>query len=152
MPRCSYSFHVYVETKQADKAALAAKAGIQIMKGKKVRTTVRFTRPDTLKLPRDPKYPRKALARKPKLDDHQVIKYPLTTESAMKMIEDYNTIVFIVDVRANKPKIKTAIAKMYDIQAAKVNTLVRPDGQKKAYVRLTNDHDALDVASKIGII
>lgn len=70
----------------------------------------------------------------------------------MKMIEDYNTIVFIVDVRANKPKIKAAIAKMYDIQAAKVNTLVRPDGQKKAYVRLTNDHDALDVASKIGII
>ena len=28
----------------------------------------------------------------------------------------------------------------------------RPDGQKKAYVRLTSDHDALDVANKIGII
>ena len=27
-----------------------------------------------------------------------------------------------------------------------------PDGQKKAYVRLTSDHDALDVANKIGII
>lgn len=70
----------------------------------------------------------------------------------MKMIEDYNTIVFIVDVRANKHKIKAAIGKMYEIQAEKVNTLVRPDGQKKAYVRLTKDHDALDVASKIGII
>jgi hypothetical protein len=28
----------------------------------------------------------------------------------------------------------------------------RPDGLKKAYVRLTTDYDALDVANKIGII
>ena len=28
----------------------------------------------------------------------------------------------------------------------------RPDGQKKAYVRLAPDYDALDVANKIGII
>uniref|UniRef100_A0A3N7EBP2 50S ribosomal protein L23 n=1 Tax=Populus trichocarpa TaxID=3694 RepID=A0A3N7EBP2_POPTR len=38
---------------------------------------------------------------------------------------------------------------MYDIQSKKVNTLIRPDGTKKAYVRLT---PALDVANKIGII
>ncbi len=138
--------------KKADKAAKAAKSGLSIVKKKKIRTSPRFERPVTLKLPRDPKYPRKALASKPKLDDYQVIKYPLTTESAMKLIEDDNTIVFIVDVRANKPKIKAAVSKIYDIQAAKVNTLVRPDGQKKAYVRLNPDNDALDVASRIGII
>ena len=34
----------------------------------------------------------------------------------------------------------------------KVNTLVRPTGDKKAYVRLAPDYDALDVANKIGII
>ena len=45
-----------------------------------------------------------------------------------------------------------AVKKMYDIACAKVNTLVRPDGVKKAYVRLTQDFDALDVANKIGII
>lgn len=28
----------------------------------------------------------------------------------------------------------------------------RPDGKKKAYVRLSADHDALDIANKIGII
>ena len=39
---------------------------------------------------------------------------------------------------------------MYDIATAKVNTLVRPDGLKKAYVRLNPDYDALDVANKIG--
>ncbi len=45
---------------------------------------------------------------------------------------------------------KQAVKKMYDIACAKVNTLVRPDGVKKAYVRLTADFDALDVANKIG--
>ena len=79
-------------------------------------------------------------------------RYPLTTESAMKKIEDNNTLVFIVDVLANKRQIKEAVKNMYDIQCQKVNTLIRPDGQKKAYVRLTNDYDALDVANRIGII
>ena len=32
------------------------------------------------------------------------------------------------------------------------STLHSPDGQKKAYVRLTQDYDALDVANRIGII
>ncbi|CAM6111264.1 unnamed protein product [Calypogeia fissa] len=67
-----------------------------------------------------------------------------------------NTLVFIVDVRADvradKKKIKDAVKKMYDIHTKKVNTLIRPDGLKKAYVRLTADYDALDVANKIGII
>ena len=29
---------------------------------------------------------------------------------------------------------------------------IRPDGKKKAYVRLTADHDALDVANKVRTI
>lgn len=41
---------------------------------------------------------------------------------------------------------------LYDVKVAKVNTLVRPDGVKKAYVKLKPDFDALDVANKIGII
>ncbi len=60
--------------------------------------------------------------------------------------------VFIVDVRASKSQVKDAVSKLYDIATKKINTLVRPDGTKKAYVRLTADHDALDVANRIGII
>jgi large subunit ribosomal protein L23Ae len=80
------------------------------------------------------------------------IKPNLTTESAMKKIEDNNTLVFITNIKANKHQIKSAVKKLYDINVAKVNTLIRPDGQKKAYVRLAPDYDALDVANKIGII
>ncbi|KAH0509944.1 60S ribosomal protein L23a [Microtus ochrogaster] len=99
-----------------------------------------------------PKYPRKSAPRRNKLDHYAIIKFPLTTESAMKKIEDNNTLVFIVDVKTNKHQIKQAVKKLYDIDVAKVNTLIRPDGEKKAYVRLAPDYDALDVANKIGII
>ncbi|ELW66815.1 60S ribosomal protein L23a [Tupaia chinensis] len=67
-------------------------------------------------------------------------------------IEDNNTLVFIVDVKANKHQVKQAVKKLYDIDVAKVNTLIRPDREKKAYVRLAPDYDAPDVANKIGII
>ncbi|ELK31350.1 60S ribosomal protein L23a [Myotis davidii] len=70
----------------------------------------------------------------------------------MKKIEDNNTLVFIVDVRANKHQIKQAIKKLYDIDMANVNTLIRPDGEKKVYVQLAPDYDELDVANKIEII
>ncbi|XP_029801643.1 60S ribosomal protein L23a-like [Suricata suricatta] len=69
----------------------------------------------------------------------------LTTESAMKKRED-NTLVFSVDVRANRHQIKQAVKKLYDIDIAKVNTQIRPDGEKKS---LAPDYEALDVANKI---
>ena len=71
----------------------------------------------------------------------------------MKKIEENNTLVFICDVRANKRQIKLALKKLYDVDAVKVNTLIRPDGSKKAFVRLTPDVDALDIAAtKLSIV
>merc|ERR1719447_144372 len=119
---------------------------------KKIRTNIRWRMPKTLKLKRNPKYPRKSTPSKPKFDEYSVIRYPLTTEAAMKLIEDNNTLVFIVDRRCNKYHIKSAVKKMYEIDAVKINTLNRPDGLKKAFVKLAPDYDALDVANKIGII
>ena len=141
-----------VGKKKALIASKAVKQGVNTKKTKKTRSNVHFYRPKTLQLDRHPKYPRKSLARTNKMDQYRVIRHPLTSESAMKKIEDQNTLVFIVDLRANKYQIKDAVNKMYQIKAAKVNTLVRPDGTKKAYVKLTSDFDALDVANTIGVI
>merc|ERR1712019_169130 len=137
---------------QAMKAKKAVTKGNKVTKERKVRTSVHFHRPKTLSLPRSGLYPRKSAPKTNRLDQFAIIKHPLTTESAMKKIEENNTLVFIVDTRASKPQIKLAVKKLYDIHVAKVNTLVRPDGLKKAYVRLATDYDALDVANKIGII
>ena len=130
---------------------------------------MKFYRPQTFRPARAPKYPRKSTPSRNRMDAYNIIKHPLTTESAMKKIEDNNTLVFICDIKANKHQIKSAVKKLYDINVSKVNflprmknlnqqlsqkvnTLVRPTGDKKAYVRLAPDYDALDVANKIGII
>lgn len=54
-----------------------------------------------------------------------MIIHPLNTESAMKKIEENNTLVFIVDVKANKRQIKEALKKLYDVETVKINTLIR---------------------------
>ncbi|CAI0475010.1 unnamed protein product, partial [Linum tenue] len=96
----------------AVKAAKAVKSGPTFKrKAKKIRTKVTFHRPRTLKKERNPKYPRISAPPRNKLDHYQILKFPLTTESAMKKIEDNNTLA--------------AVKKMYDIQAKKVNTLIR---------------------------
>jgi hypothetical protein len=43
----------------------------------------------------------------------------------MKKIEENNTLVFIVDIKANKRQIKEALKKLYDIDTVKINTLIR---------------------------
>ncbi|KAI5293491.1 60S ribosomal protein L25, partial [Ascosphaera acerosa] len=114
-------------TTKAGKAAAASKAvlkGVHSHKVKKVRTSTTFHRPKTLQLSRAPKYPRKSIPHAPRLDEHKVILHPLNTESAMKKIEENNTLVFIVDVKANKRQIKQSIKKLYDVDTVKVNTLI----------------------------
>lgn len=70
----------------------------------------------------------------------------------MKQIEDNNTLTFICDIRASKRNIRDAVKGLYNVDTAKVNTLIRPDGKKKAYVRLDASTEALEVANRIGII
>merc|ERR1719457_289545 len=132
----------------------SSKLGNRTTVSKSIRTSIKFRKPKTLRLARDPKYPRVSIPNANKFNEFRVIKYPLTTESAMKKIEEdnSNTLVFIVDVKANKRQIKEAVHKLYDVKAARINTLIRPDGKKKAYVKLTPDLDILDVAGKIGIL
>ncbi len=47
----------------------------------------------------------------------------------MKKIEENNTLVFIVDVKANKRQIKEALKKLYDVDCVKINTLIRYVGR-----------------------
>ena len=85
-----------------------------------VRTSVKFYRPQTFRPARAPKYPRKSTPSRNRMDAYNIIKHPLTTESAMKKIEDNNTLVFICDIKANKHQIKSAVKKLYDINISKV--------------------------------
>merc|ERR1712070_718343 len=129
---------------QASAAAKATLRGVNSHKVRKVRTNTSFHLPKTLSLSRSPKYPRKSVPHEPRFDASKVIIHPLNTESAMKKIEE---------TKANKGQIKDALKKLYDVDTVTLNTLIRPDGSKKAFARLTPDVDALDIAAtKLAIV
>lgn len=56
-----------------------------------------------------------------------------------------------MDVEASKHWIKQTVKKLYDTDVTKVNTQIRP-GERKTYISLASDYDALDAASNFGII
>jgi large subunit ribosomal protein L23 len=80
-----------------------------------------------------------------------IIDYPLVTEKAMDEMDFQNKLQFIVDVNAAKPEIRDAVEEQYDVTVTDVNTQVTPEAQKKATVKLSEDDDAQDVASRIGV-
>jgi len=117
----------------------------------KIHKNTTFRRPRTLRLPKKPVVLRRSVEKTKALDRYQVIRYPLNTEAAHKIMESANTLTFVVDVRATKAQIVDALKKLYNVKAQRVNTLIRPDGQKKAFVRLTPAAVAVDIATQIGI-
>jgi len=86
------------------------------------------------------------------MEAQKVIKYPMMTERSVNMIENENKLVFIVDRRANKDDIKAAIKELYEVDATTVNTLITHKGEKKAFVKLSDEYDASDVAIRLGIL
>jgi large subunit ribosomal protein L23 len=86
------------------------------------------------------------------MEAQKVIKYPMMTERSVNMIENENKLVFIVDRRANKDDIKAAVKELYEVDATTVNTLITRKGDKKAFVKLSDEYDASDVAIRLGIL
>merc|ERR1712083_400216 len=97
------------------------KKGAHTKKRSKVWNKVTFRRPKTLTLARKPIAPVKSVKKESTWD-----KYALSSESAIKTIEDHNTLVFLVDKRATKPTIKKACRDLYNITVKRVNTLITP--------------------------
>jgi large subunit ribosomal protein L23 len=86
------------------------------------------------------------------MDSNEVISYPLMTESASLMVERDNKLIFIVNLKAGKSDIKKAVEELYEVKVSKINLLVTPQGEKKAFVKLTPEFRASDVAIKLGIL
>ncbi len=86
------------------------------------------------------------------MEAHEVIIFPMMTERSVNMIENENKLVFICDRRANKLQIAAAIKELYEVEAENINTLITRKGTKKAFVKLTDEYDASDVAIRLGIL
>ena len=80
-----------------------------------------------------------------------IIEHPLVTEKAMDEMDFDNKLQFIVDIDATKASVKEEVQSRYEVSVADVNTQITPQGKKKATVRLGDDDDAQEVASRIGV-
>ena len=83
---------------------------------------------------------------------YKVIKYPLSTEKTIRLMEAENKLIFVVDKKSNKKDIKEAVEKMFNVKVTKVNTYINHKGLKKAYVKLAFDTPAIDIATQMGLM
>ena len=82
---------------------------------------------------------------------YKIILRPLITEKTFDIIERENKLAFIVHREANKNQIKQAIEKIHSVKVIKVNTIITPRGEKKAFIKLHPDFSAQDIAIDLGI-
>lgn len=85
-------------------------------------------------------------------DAYQIVKHPLATEKAVRLMESENKLIFIVDKKATKPEIKKAVEHLFNVKVLKVNTLIDTAGRKKAYLKFSAETPAIDIATEMGII
>lgn len=84
-------------------------------------------------------------------DAASVVKYPVSSEKAIRLMEAENKLVFVVDIKACKQEIKKAVEELFKAKVVSVNTLIY-GGQKRAYVRFAQENPAIDIATSLGLM
>lgn len=85
------------------------------------------------------------------MDPHKIIRYPLSTEKSIRLMESQNKLVFVVDIDADKDVIKKAVEEMFKVSVDDVKTFIR-NGEKRAYVRFSEKNPAIDIATQLGLM
>jgi large subunit ribosomal protein L23 len=80
-----------------------------------------------------------------------VIKYPVSTEKGIKLMETENKLIFVVTGQASKQEIKKSVEAMFNVKVEAVNTFIN-QGKKKAYVKIGKDTPAINIATQLGLI
>lgn len=86
------------------------------------------------------------------METYKTIKYPLSTEKTIRLMEAENKLIFVVNEKATKTDIKKAVENMFKVKVTKVNTYISQNGTKKAYVKLATDTPAIDIATQMGLM
>lgn len=85
-------------------------------------------------------------------DPYSVVKYPLATEKSIRLMESENKLIFVVHKKASKLEIKKALEAMFKTKIIGINTMISPQGKKKAYVQFAMDTPAIDIATNLGLM
>lgn len=81
-----------------------------------------------------------------------VILYPHLTEKSVGMVEQENKLVFVVDEESSKKEVEWAVENMFDVDVVKVNTINDTKGRKRSIVKLSEDDNAIDIATRLGML
>ncbi len=84
-------------------------------------------------------------------DAQKILKRPYVTERTFDQIERDNKLCFLVDDRVSKTQIANAVQALYEVKVVAVNTSRTIKG-KKAFVRLSAENKAADLATKLGLV
>jgi ribosomal protein uL23 len=90
--------------------------------------------------------------RTPLVDPWSILLYPLLTEKSLGRIEAENKIIFIVSRKANKNQIKWATERAFSVKVVNVNTMIDRKGRKKAWIKLSKEYPATDIATRLGML
>ena len=86
------------------------------------------------------------------MDPWSVLKYPYMTEKSISLVERENKIVFIVNRKSTKEEIKKAFERLFEVKVKSVNILITKKGEKKAFIKVSPQFKAIDVATKLGMV
>jgi large subunit ribosomal protein L23 len=86
------------------------------------------------------------------VEARKVILYPVSGDKAFRRMELENKLVFMVEQSADKRTIAKAVEELYDVEVAKVNVVNTVNGTKKAYIQLTSNYSAEDIATRLGVL
>lgn len=81
-----------------------------------------------------------------------VIKYPVSNEKSIRMMEAENKLLFVVDRHSTKVDIKRSVEKIFNVKVVSVNTAITPRGTKRAYVTLSQETPAIDIMTQLGLM
>lgn len=82
----------------------------------------------------------------------QTIMHPLITEKAINLIEAENKLVFIVHRNSSRESVKKAVEELYNVKVEKVNLLLDTKSRKKAFVKISKEFNAGELATRLGVL
>ena len=85
------------------------------------------------------------------MDPYKIVKYPLSTEKSIRLMESQNKLIFVVDIDADKDIIKKAIESMFKAKVDSVRTYISR-GEKRAYIKFADESPAIDIATQLGLM
>ena len=86
------------------------------------------------------------------MEPYTIIKYPLSTEKSIRLMESENKLIFVVNKKSTKKEIKQAIEEMFKVSVDSVRTFVNAEGEKRAYIKFSSKNPAIDIATQMGLM